>query len=150
MRGHNRAIPSAVKDAMGNPGRNKIKRVVDSQDPVGDPPADMTEPAKKKWQVLAFEWRIVLRASHRDALRIYCEAWAEMIEAQERVRTSGTMVLMPNGVIKKSPWLIIVEHRRDFLRKALAEFGGSPSSAQSVNPIRDPDEEDDDPAMRYM
>jgi phage terminase small subunit len=59
------------------------------------------------------------------------------------------MVMTPNGVMKKNPWLGIVESRRAFLRQMLSEFGASPSSAAKTSGLMT-DPEDDDPISHYM
>ena len=88
-----------------------------------------------------------MTGSDRDALRMYCEAWAEMENAQLRVNEDGAMILTPNGMVQKSPWLTKLEHSREFCRKMLAEFGGSPSARMRVAPS---DEEDIDPSDEFL
>lgn len=107
----------------------------------------MSDAAKAKWTVAAAEWRLVLTSSDRDALRMYCEAWAEMENAQLRVNKDGAMILTPNGMVQKSPWLTKLEHSREFCRKMLAEFGGSPSARMRVSGLG---EEAEDPADEFL
>jgi P27 family predicted phage terminase small subunit len=108
----------------------------------------MSDDARAKWQEAAQEWQLVLTASDRDALRLYCEAWAEMLNAQRRVEEDGAMILTPNGMVQKSPWLTKLEHCREFCRKMLAEFGGSPSARQRVSGSSDDGKAD--PAAAYF
>lgn len=95
---------------------------------VGDPPKDMSEAARAKWAEACNEWAQVLTVTDRDALRLYCEAWSEMVYAQEKVAKDGSMVLTPSGQIQKSPWLTKVEQNREFCRKMITAFGGMPNS----------------------
>ena len=99
---------------------------------VGEPPQDMSEMARAKWVEASGEWAQVLTVTDRDALRLYCEAWAEMIYAQEKVAEGGSMVLTPSGQIQKSPWLTKVEQNREFCRKMIAAFGGMPNSREKA------------------
>lgn len=111
---------------------------VDGGGDVGLPPSDMSEAAKGKWAEAADEWRAVLAESDRDALRMYCEAWAEMVNAQRRVEEDGAMILTPNGMVQKSPWMTKVEHSREFCRKMLSEFLGSPSARARAEGLAEP------------
>lgn len=114
---------------------------------MGLPPKSMSDAAKEKWATAAVEWRLVLTGSDRDALRMYCEAWAEMLNAQLRVNEDGAMILTPNGMVQKSPWLTKLEQSREFCRKMLAEFGGSPSARMRVGGVED---EIEDPADAFL
>jgi phage terminase small subunit len=52
-----------------------------------------------------------------------------MIFAKEKIEESNAWMFMtPGGEIKKNPWVVILEQRREFLRKLLAEFGASPAA----------------------
>jgi len=107
----------------------------------------MSAAAVAKWSRAADEWRLVLTGSDRDALRMYCEAWAEMLNASDRVNQDGAMILTPNGMVQKSPWLTKLEQSREFCRKMLAEFGGSPSARMRVGSA---EETSDDPADEFI
>lgn len=125
--------PAKIIAIKGNPGKRAIRKDAPGVGTIGEPPADMCEAAAEKWNESAREWAIVLTASDRDALRLYCETWAEMLEAQKRVKEDGVMVVTPNGFAQKSPWMTKLEQSREFCRRMLAEFGGSPSSRARVS-----------------
>lgn len=146
MRGP-KPTPPEIVAVTGNPGRRPIKKSGRGVGKVGTAPKSMSDAAKLKWTEASDEWRLVLTASDRDALRMYCEAWAEMLNAQERVNEDGAMILTPNGMVQKSPWLTKLEQSREFCRKMLAEFGGSPSARTRVGAS---DEEDEDPADKFF
>ena len=95
---------------------------------VGPPPKGMAKPAVQKWRESAVQWSDILTPADRDALRLYCEAWAEMLNAQKRVDEDGAMILTPNGMVQKSPWLTKLEHSRDFCRRMLADMIGTASA----------------------
>jgi len=139
--------PSKIVEVTGNPGRRPIKESAKGAGRVGLPPKSMSDAAKEKWATAAVEWRLVLTGSDRDALRMYCEAWAEMLNAQLRVNEDGAMILTPNGMVQKSPWLTKLEQSREFCRKMLAEFGGSPSARMRVGGVED---ESEDPADAFL
>lgn len=147
MRGP-KPTPQAIVDVTGNPGKRPPKKSAKGTGKIGEPPAGMSEAAQAKWAVAAKEWHLVLTGSDRDALRMYCEAWAEMQNAQVRVKEDGAMILTPNGMVQKSPWLTKLEHSREFCRKMLAEFGGSPSARMRVASSDAGD--DSDPADEFL
>ena len=89
---------------------------------VGAPPAVLEERAAQKWRAMAKAWGHVLGPADRDALRLYCDAWAEMENAQARVAEEGAMIITPRGMVQKSPWLTKVEHCREFLRKLIVQL----------------------------
>ena len=146
MRGP-KPTPQAIVEVTGNPGRRPVKTSAKGGGKVGPPPFGMSEAAQVKWRVASGEWRLVLTGSDRDALRMYCEAWAEMENAQARVIEDGAMILTPNGMVQKSPWLTKLEHSREFCRKMLSEFGGSPSARMRVSGS---EEESADPADEFV
>jgi len=146
MRGP-KPTPQNIVDLTGNPGTRPPKKSAPAVGRVGMPHETMSDTAKAKWHEASQEWRLVLTASDRDALRMYCEAWAEMLNAQERVNEDGAMILTPNGMVQKSPWMTKLEQSREFCRKMLAEFGGSPSARMRVAAA---DDDSKDPADEFL
>lgn len=146
MRGP-KPVPERIVKLTGNPSNRPIKRAAPAVGKVGKPPVAMSDAAKEKWNVAADEWKLVLTRSDRDALRMYCEAWAEMENAQLRVKEDGAMILTPNGMVQKSPWLSKLEQSREFCRKMLSEFGGSPSARMRVSGS---DDSKTDPADEFI
>jgi len=92
--------------------------------PVGSPPEGMPDVQAQKWHDSVLQFGRVLTEMDRDALTIYCETWAEMQNAKRRVDEDGAMVLLPSGVVQKSPWLSKLEHSREFCRKMAASWAG--------------------------
>lgn len=147
MRGP-KPTPAKIVQLKGNPGKRAIKKETPGFGAIGPVPADLSAIAAEKWGEAAKQWNIVLTSSDRDALRLYCETWAEMLNAQKRVEEDGAMILTPNGMVQKSPWLTKLEQSREFCRRMIAEFGGSPSSRTRVS-AKDEDDKAD-PAASYF
>ena len=122
--------PAELKELSGNPGRRAVPDVsIMPAGEVGDPPAHLNEVAQAKWVEMSREFFAVLKPTDRDVLALYCETWSEMIHAKDKIEESNSwMFVTPSGEIKKNPWVVILEQRREFLRKLLAEFGASPSA----------------------
>jgi P27 family predicted phage terminase small subunit len=123
--------PTELKLLTGNPGKRSLPKPVDVG-PIGRAPAGMSEAAREKWVESADEFGLWLKRSDRSALMIYCETWAEMLNALKNVEREGSMVLTPNGLVQKSPWMTKVEHCRVELRKWLVEFHGTPTARARV------------------
>ncbi len=124
--------PAELKVLMGNPGKRPFNPPV-KMDGVGKPPDDLTEAAKEKWLETVDELGLWLKKSDRSALRLFCEIWAEMLNAQKNVVENGSMVLTPNGMVQKSPWLTKVEQSRVELRKWLETFYATPTARARVS-----------------
>ncbi|MFE3839403.1 phage terminase small subunit P27 family [Pseudogemmobacter sonorensis] len=139
--------PVEVQKLTGVPTRGKSENKKMGARPLGAPFPSMSDRAKEIWAELAGEWGLVLTRSDRRALRLYCDAWVDMEVAQARVESDGAMVMTPNGMVQKSPWLVKVEQSREFLRKMLPEFGASPSARTRVSAA---DEDDDDPTAEFF
>ena len=147
MRGP-KPTPAKIVQIKGNPGKRAVRKDAPGFGAIGEAPPDLGGVAREKWAEAAREWSFVLTASDRDALRLYCETWAEMLNAQKRVDEDGAMILTPNGMVQKSPWLTKLEQSREFCRRMLAEFGGSPSSRSRVS-AKDQDDQED-PAAKFF
>lgn len=141
--------PIEKRIAMGNPGNRPIPDVKRSKEPVGDPFPDMSDEAKAKWYELAYEWRLLVRASHRQKLRAYCEAWDEMITAKRKLEEEGEDYLVHTASgVKINPLLSLIGNRRDYLRRLGQEFGDSPAAEARAWNIKTEDDLDD-PAAGY-
>lgn len=138
--------PTAIKEVRGLPLRGAADAGLRAR-PIGAPFPSMSDESKKVWTQLSEEWSQVLSRQDRGALRLYCDAWVEMENAQRRVEEDGAMILTPNGMVQKSPWLTKVEQSREFLRKMAAEFGATPSARSRVARS---EEESADPADEFL
>ena len=142
MRGR-KPVPAEVKKLTGVPNRvAKSKLKAGKPGAVGAPFPSMSDEAKQVWAERADEWSAVLTRGDRGALRLYCETWAEMLNAKTRVDEDGAMILTPNGMVQKSPWLTKLENTREFLRKMQSEFHGTPSSRAR---LAESDDDESDP-----
>jgi P27 family predicted phage terminase small subunit len=109
---------------------------------IGDPPDDMNDLAKLHWQQCANDWQLTLRPAHRDALRMYCEAWAVMQHALTKLDEDNLVYTTSKGDQAVNQYYRIVCQQRDFLRRMIGEFGSSPgASARVVVPANNQDDE---------
>lgn len=96
--------------------------------PMGKPPAGMSAEALAHWTRLKVEWRTVLMPSDGQALALFCNALAELDEASAKVEAEGLYAdTNTNGQVI-APWGRVVENRREFCRKMLSDFFGTPAA----------------------
>ena len=88
----------------------------------------------------------------RAALTSYCLAWGRLMEAEEKLRKHGPVVMGPGGFPVQSPYLAVANKAQEQLMRALVEFGMSPSSRARVSAIRDPLDHSaaDDPFAQFL
>lgn len=127
--------PTALKLLQGNPG----KRALNDREPqpevcVPDPPEHLGDAAQEHWHEIAHELAEVgiLTTIDRDALALYCEAFARWVDANQHVREFGPLVKAPSGYPMQSPFLAIANKAFDQMRALLTEFGMTPSSRVKV------------------
>lgn len=141
--------PTHLKVLEGNPGKRAL--------PQGEPkpkvkrppvPKHLNKVARREWNRIV---KLLLAAKlvtelDRAALAAYCQAWANWVEASERVealKATGQLVTMTeNGYPVASPWLGIQKRASDEMRQYLTEFGLTPSSRTKVSVIEEPERDD--------
>jgi P27 family predicted phage terminase small subunit len=138
-----RPVPDEQKALMGYPGKGggaksnaEIKASVAAGKtigPIGDPFPDMAEPAKAKWYELSVSWSILLKATDRQALRIFCETWCDLMVAQTMTAMEGPVVPLKDGsAMRESIWANRVHKLRPLVNKMLTDFGATPSARTRV------------------
>lgn len=143
MPGGRRPTPPEVKKVTGNPGLRPIPKVKKDPRGVGDPYVGMSPESKEVWIETADEWALTLCRSDRKALRIFCEAWAEALEAIEALDVEGKILTSSKTNQRyRNPWLNVLENRRDLCRKMLTEFGGSPATRGKIADLSGDEDED--------
>ena len=130
-----RPKPTKLKLLQGNPGKRKIPD--DEPEPevcVPDPPEHLSEAAREHWQQVATELADagILTRIDRDALGLYCEAYARWVHANQQIQQFGPLVKAPSGYPMQSPFLAIANKAFDQMRAMLTEFGMTPSSRTKV------------------
>lgn len=134
--------PAELARLDGYPGKGcrksnadlgKQAAAADQLAPVGEPYPDMSDKAKAKWEELRRVWWILLKETDREPLRIYCETWCDLMEAQTMVLAFGAIMPTITGdSFRESPWSIKVHRYRQMLHKMLQDFGATPASRQRV------------------
>ena len=141
-------MPAELQAMLGHPDKGGgAKSVAETKakvaaaaklSPVGAPFDDMTEVAMAKWYSLSETWKVLLRETDREALRMLCETWVELMEAQTMMLIVGQVVPSKDGTsLTESSWSRKVGKLRPLVHKMLVEFGATPSARNRVD-ISDP------------
>lgn len=149
MRGR-KPRPTHLKLVTGNAGRRPLNRREPRAVPaLPEPPAHLSTAALEEWKRLAPELaRLgVLTSLDRAALAGYCQAYADWIEAEAKLRQHGKLMRGHRGRLVKSPYVRLRDSALVLMLKFSAEFGLTPSSRSRV--VAAPPEPDD-PADKYF
>ena len=127
--------PTHLKMVRGNPGKRKLN----DQEPQPDitmpePPAILSEQALAQWDVVAPQLHQmgVLTMIDATALEMYCVAYGNWCEAQEKIRKFGPLTKSPSGHLQQSPYMQIANKAFEQMRAMLPEFGMTPSSRSGL------------------
>ncbi len=143
-------VPTELKIMRGNPG----KRPLNDSEPhpeveIPDPPAHLSDPAREEWLRVSEELCLLGLISQLDlaALAIYCTAWGRHVEAEQKLREDGLMLIGKPKMVKnedgeteeqegrpyQNPWMGVSNRSIELMQSMLAEFGLSPSSRTRLN-----------------
>lgn len=149
--------PTALKLIKGNPGHRPINQ--NEPQPTGIPtcPDHLNSIAKQEWERISQELAAcgLLTSIDRAALAAYCQAYARWVEAENKIKEIGSLIVMvgKKDDPKKPPYPIqnpyvgIANTAMDQMRKYLSEFGMTPASRTRIQvssmPVSGPDPWDD-------
>ena len=68
----------------------------------------------------------------RDALVIYCTAFADWLAAKEALQTCGAVIKSPSGYPVQSPYVAIAAKNLDTIVRLGVEFGLTPASRRRL------------------
>lgn len=131
MRGR-RSIPTKLKILHGNRGNRPLPEgEPEPPTAIPTPPDHLGDVAKAEWNRIAPLLEQLDLVSHLDsaALAAYCVCYERWVEAENKVRKHGMIVMSPDKKFPmKSPYLSCAESAMEAMRKFLTEFGLSPAS----------------------
>jgi P27 family predicted phage terminase small subunit len=127
--------PTSLKRLRGNSGKHSLPEgepdpmVVDSV----DPPPVLNQVAREEWQRLAPELlRLgLLTVVDLGLLAMWCSAWATFCDA-ERQLAEGPLYTDRNGLVRRSPWIIVRRDAVETMLKVADRMGFSPSARVSI------------------
>jgi P27 family predicted phage terminase small subunit len=133
-----KALEGTLRSDRRNPNEPETKPAIPRC------PTHLGSEAKREWRRLAPQLARLglLSKIDREALALFCQAWARWVEAEEALKRYGVMVKSPNGFPMQSPYLAVANKAMEQMRALLAEFGMSPSSRTRVHATPQIDEDD--------
>jgi len=144
MRGR-KPKPTALKKIEGNPG----KRALNTKEPqpetaVPTCPPHLKGVARTEWTRITGELHAlnIITRIDRAALVAYCQAWADYVQACDKVSKEGEVIISDKGGLYQNPWVSIKNSAMDRMVKISAEFGMTPSSRSRIK-VDAPDEDDE-------
>jgi len=125
--------PTNLKVLQGNPGKRKISENEPKPREVKeipDPPSRMDYYAKKTWEALAPELAKLGLLTEVDltTFATYCEDYAVLIRAQDKLQENGLTYISPKGEVKKRPEVNIVRDLSKELRMHAEILGLAPAA----------------------
>ena len=101
---------------------------------VPDPPPDLSKEAKAKWVEVS---KLILESGllsklDRDALHVYCVAFATWLEAMAHIKIEGAVIRV-GIVVKKNPWLDVAAQAEKAIKIGADQFGLSPKARQALS-----------------
>ncbi len=127
--------PTALKVLAGNPGKRKLNdREPKPRAVIPKCPKILQGEARSEWRRIAKKLHALGLLTEIDgaALTTYCLTWARLVDAEEKLRQHGTIIISPNGFPVQSPYLSIATKATEQLVRVLVEFGMTPSSRARV------------------
>lgn len=126
--------PTGLKVLEGNPGKRPLNKREPKTSKIARRPMWLTSEAKKEWARIApiLKNMNILTAADQIALAVYCQAYADYIEAQKIIQENGITYEYTNkaGItnIVARPEVLIAQKNAEIIRKFCIEFGLTPSS----------------------
>jgi P27 family predicted phage terminase small subunit len=139
-----RAIPTAMKELAGNPGKRRLNE--HEPQPRRDAPrmpAHLEPAARREWRRLVriLEPMGVLTEAEADLLALYASTYARWVEASRLLQEDGLIVLSGNGTPMRNPLLPLIEQCTRTMTRCMGELGLTPAArARLVAPAAAVDE----------
>ena len=125
--------PTALRLIHGTRDKHKNKN---EPMPLGTAtaPSWMSEAAMEHWLTLCPELEAIglLTSIDTQAFAVYCESYAELIEAEAELVTFGRTQTTKDGFMRKSPWLAIRDEAHKRMMQIGGQFGFSPASRTRI------------------
>ena len=130
-----RPKPTALKRLEGNPGKRKLNDKEPQLSGRTTCPRWLSPQAKGEWRRVyqALASAGVVTMADRAMLAEYCQAWADLREATETLRTEGAVTTTEKGYAMPSPWVAIRNKAAERLRRAATELGMTPAARSKIS-----------------
>ena len=138
--------PTKLKLLRGNPGKRPLnENEADAGDKMPKPPKHLSPAALKQWKIVAPQLNEIGLLAKLDgpAMEMYCVAYGNWADAQEKIQKYGPLVKARSGFLQQSPYMQIANKAFEQMHKMIGEFGMSPSSRSGIAVEKDPQDKPD-------
>lgn len=140
MRKGRKPKPTKLKLVADNPGKRELNE--DEPEPAelefSEPPAHLSPEAAAKWYgtVEILSRNHVFTEMDIDLLSVYCVAWADWLEAKDKIDDVGKIIKAgKSGYPMLNPYVVIKNQAEKTIQSVMSEFGMGPASRSRVKVI---------------
>ena len=91
----------------------------------------------------------VMSPRHQQTLAAYCDSFADMVQADQELKTNGTTLMDDKGRVSNHPAWNRKRDARNQMLKFASEFGLTASALARVSSVDQGPQEDDDDARMF-
>ena len=101
---------------------------------IAQPPDWMSDEAREHWLGLSPELEAIglLTSIDTQAFAVYCQSYAELIQAEDELLKGGRTQTTKDGFVRKSPWLSVRDEAHKRMMQIGGQFGFSPASRTRI------------------
>lgn len=141
--------PTKIKLLQGTFRKERARNEASPNPAIPPVPAHLSDEAKAEWKRISEELMKLglLSIIDRAALAGYCEAWADWLDATEKVNRLGKVIKTGTKTIQKldgsietqggnfveNPYFSVKKRSAELMHKFLTEFGMTPASRTRIN-----------------
>ena len=143
--------PKSILSLRGSRVRGPHKAGIDAPPGVPPAPAWLADIARAEWERIApmLEASKVMSPRHQQTLAAYCDSFADMVQADQELKTSGTTLMDDKGRVSNHPAWNRKRDARNQMLKFAAEFGLTASALARVSAVDQGPQEDEDDARMF-
>ena len=125
--------PTALRLVHGTRDKHKNKNEPMPKG-IAQPPDWMSDEAREHWLGLSPELEAIglLTSIDTQAFAVYCQSYAELIQAEDELLKGGRTQTTKDGFVRKSPWLSVRDEAHKRMMQIGGQFGFSPASRTRI------------------
>jgi len=143
--------PKAILQLRGSRIRGPHAAGIDAPSGVPPAPAWLADVARQEWEriVPMLEASRVMSPRHQQTLACYCDAFADMVQADAELKANGTTIMDDKGRVSNHPAWLRKRDARNQMLKFAAEFGLTASALARVSAVEQTAPQDEDDAKMF-
>ena len=125
------AIPTAIKELAGNPGKRPLnRREPKPRSRIPKPPAHLSDAERVEWRrILRITAPMgVITEAEADILALYVASYAQWVECRREIEAKGILVVSEKGAVMRNPVLKVADDAQRTMLRCMGELGLTPSA----------------------